>query len=309
MNQNSKIPYVFLTSHAFSGSTLTSFLLGAHPQIATVGMLTGPAYHLDLQKYECSCGRKFQEDPFWQAVAAAVNRYGVPYQLNQYLSTRFDLGRTPFIQRLRVNSLRYNQVENVRDWLMFQFWPGHRQAMVERARHNELFARAILEVSGKPIFLDTSKDPMRIRYLQLSPHIDLTVIHLVRDVRGVVTSIMSRKPDVNIGQATRHWLMAEKNIQRHLQTLPLSRQIKVSYEDIATNTLATLNRLYQFMGAESLTELVDFRNVEHHILGNKMRKHSSSEIRPDEKWRTVLSKKQVEMIEKIAGNYQEAFAG
>jgi hypothetical protein len=300
MKDTNRIPYVFLTSHAFSGSTLSSFLLGAHPQIATVGMLTGPASHLDLAKYECSCGQLFQADPFWQAVTAVLHRLGLPYQLDQYFDTRFDLGRTALSRRLRSQSLRSNRLEQWRDKVLGALWPGHRQELLARVRRNELFARAILEVTGKPIFLDTSKDPLRIRYLQLSPHIDLYVIHLVRDVRGVVASIMSRKPEVTAEQATKHWLRAEQNIRRLRQEVASERQIEVRYEEIAGNTLPTLNRLFTFVGAHPLVDLSDFRETDHHVLGNKMRKNSSSEIRLDERWRTVLSPEEVQKINRLA---------
>lgn len=296
-----KIPYVFLTSHAFSGSTLTSFLLGAHPNIATVGMLTGPADHLALETYRCSCGKLFQQDPFWQAVTDAVNQYGVPYSLDQHLGTRITLGSNKLVRQIRTDSLRSNTLEKYRDWLMFNLWPGHKRDMHELVRRNEVFARAILDVSGKSVFLDTSKDPMRIRYLCLSPQIDLHVIHLVRDVRGVVASILSRRSDMNVKQATSHWLVAEHNIRRHLKTLPESRQTLVRYEDITANPLETLNGLFAFMGVRPLEKMVDFREVDNHILGNKMRKQSSSEIKVDERWRTVLSDSQLQLISKITG--------
>ncbi len=299
MEKSDKIRYVFLTSHAFSGSTLTSFLMGTHPDIATIGMLTGPAAHLNLKTYRCSCGRLLQEDPFWQTVARIVNRYGVPYSLDEHFGTRIELGANKLIRRLRTNSLRSNRLEKGRDWLMFNLWPGHRQEMHRLVQRNEVFARAIMEASGKPVFLDTSKDPMRIRYLQLSPSIDLYVIHLVRDVRGVVTSIMKRRPEMDVKKATRHWLVAEHNIRRHIEALPESRHIELRYEDIVTNTLPTLNTLFSFIGVPELDELVDFRDVEQHILGNKMRKRSSSEIKIDERWRSVLSESQLKLIDQM----------
>jgi len=299
--EKSKIPYIFLTSHAYSGSTLTSFLLGSHPEIATVGMLTGPAEHLDLNTYRCSCGQLFQQDPFWQAVTQAVNQYGVSYSLEKHLGTRIELGSNRLARRIRTDSLRSNTLEGIRDWLMFNLWPGHKQAMHRLVRRNEIFARAILDVSSKPVFLDTSKDPMRIRYLHLSPHIDLYVIHLIRDVRGVVASILSRRDDMNVRQATNHWLVAEHNIRRHLQNVPAERQIEVQYKDVTTNTLEALNRLFAFIGVQPLREMADFREVNNHILGNKMRKQSTSEIKVDERWRTILSEKQLELIDQITG--------
>lgn len=301
MNPAEKIPFVFLTSHAFSGSTLTSFLMGMHPEIATVGELTGPARRLDLQTYPCSCGKLFQQDPFWQDVATAVNQYGLPYSLNNYLDTRFELSSNALGQRLLAGSFRSNALEQLRDSVVFTLWPGKLAQLKEQARRNELFARAVLDVTGKSIFLDTAKDPMRIRYLPLAPNIDLHVIHLVRDVRGVVASIRSRHPDTNVETAVRSWIAREKNINRLLETIPTNRQIKLNYEELVTDTLPTLNKLLAFVGAQPLETLGDYREAEHHILGNRMRKRQSSEIKLDEKWRTALSTEQLQTISRMVG--------
>ena len=301
MNPAEKIPFVFLTSHAFSGSTLTSFLMGMHPEIATVGELTGPARRLDLQTYPCSCGKLFQQDPFWQDVATAVNQYGLPYSLNNYLDTRFELSSNSLSQRLLAGSFRSNALEQLRDSVVFTLWPGKLAQLKEQARRNELFARAVLDVTGKSIFLDTAKDPMRIRYLPLAPNIDLHVIHLVRDVRGVVASIRSRHPDTNVETAVRSWIAREKNINRLLETIPTNRQIKLNYEELVTDTLPTLNKLLIFVGAQPMETLGDYREAEHHILGNRMRKRQSSEIKLDEKWRTALSIEQLQTISRMVG--------
>jgi hypothetical protein len=296
-----RIPFVLLTSHAFSGSTLTGFLLSTHPKIATVGELTGPESHLDLDTYTCSCGRPFQEDPFWQEVTAVVNDMGAPYSLDQYMGTRFELGRNRYLQRLRTYSLRSNALERIRDAIMFNLWPGHRRNMEALAARNAAFARAILHVTGKSIFLDTSKNPMRIRYLQLSSAIDLYVIHLVRDVRGVVTSIMSRNPQKTVEAAAKSWLMREHNIARHLQAIPADRQIKIHYEDVAREPLPTVNRIFHFLQAPEMGSLPDFREVDNHILGNRMRMRNSSEIRLDERWRTTLTDTQLQLINRLVG--------
>lgn len=301
MNPEEKIPFVFLTSHAFSGSTLTSFLMGMHPEVATVGELTGPARRFDLRTYPCSCGKLFQQDPFWQEVATAVNHYGLSYSLTNYLDTRFELSPNQVVQRVLAGSMRNSFLEAARDRFLFTLWPSQLTRLKDQAQRNELFARAILDVTGKSIFLDTSKDPMRIRYLPLAPHLDLYVIHLVRDVRGVVASIRSRHPETNVETAVRSWIAREKNINRLLETVPANRQIQLNYEDLVTNTLSTLNRLLVFVGAQPLKTLGDYRETENHILGNKMRKRESSEIKLDEKWRTALSEQQLQIISRMVG--------
>jgi hypothetical protein len=81
--------------------------------------------------------------------------------------------------------------------------------------------------------------------------------------------------------------------------VPANRQIKVRYEDIARDTLPTLNRLYEFIGLDPLPALPDFREVENHILGNKMRKRGASEIKLDERWRTFFSDSQLQLIDRL----------
>ncbi len=300
--ENDKIPYIFLTSHAYSGSTLFSFLLGMHPEIATVGELKGPAPHLDLTAYRCSCGNLFQECPFWLKVTEVVNKHGLNYSLDQYLETSFEVGTNNLARRMRTKSLRNNRLEHLRDFVVTAFWPGHRQEMKERLQRNEIFAQAILKVSGKPIFLDATKDPMRIRYLRWSDRFDIYVIHLIRDVRGVVTSIMSRRPEITVKQAAQHWLQCEQNIKRHLSEVSTDRQFLVSYEDLASDTLTTLNKIFTFLGVKQINDLNDYRQVEHHIMGNKMRKQSSTKIQKDERWRTFLSESQLKIIDQLVNS-------
>jgi len=49
------LKYVYLTSSGYSGSTLLSFMLGAHPCIATVGELSNSIENNDPDNYRCSC--------------------------------------------------------------------------------------------------------------------------------------------------------------------------------------------------------------------------------------------------------------
>jgi hypothetical protein len=45
----------------------------------------------------------------------------------------------------------------------------------------------------------------------------------------------------------------------------------------------------------------DFRAVEQHIIGNRMRLSATSEIRLDERWQTELTPEQIRAVERIAG--------
>jgi hypothetical protein len=46
----------------------------------------------------------------------------------------------------------------------------------------------------------------------------------------------------------------------------------------------------------------NFRNTEHHIVGNGMRLDSTSEIRIDERWRKELSQRDLAQFNSVAGD-------
>jgi hypothetical protein len=296
---NKRTPFVFLSSQSYSGSTLLGFLLGAHPEIATVGEMTGLLPAADPDEYRCSCDQKIKECGFWDAVASVMHSKGFQFELADF-NTRFELGSHPVIRRLRSGSLRSNTLEAIRD-AFYRAWPGQAKQLSKLAARNVALAEAVLDVTGKRVFLDTSKAHMRIKYLLKYSDLDMFVIHLVRDVRGVVTSSMSRNRSMSAQRAAQLWLNRNRNIERQLQTLPENRKIRIRYEDLCRDTQGTLERLYRFCVVEPGVVVTDFRSVPHHIVGNKMRKSGSSKIELDERWKRVLAEDQLNNIDRVAG--------
>ena len=50
---------IYIMSPSFSGSTLLTFLMGAHPSVATVGELKATSLG-DIDEYDCSCGSRIR---------------------------------------------------------------------------------------------------------------------------------------------------------------------------------------------------------------------------------------------------------
>jgi hypothetical protein len=215
--------------------------------------------------------------------------------------TRFELGGHPLVRRLRTGSLRNHSVEAVRD-LVFRAWPGHSSGLQALAARNEALAQSVLEVTDKRVFLDSSKVHMRIKYLLQYSDLDISVIHLVRDARGVVTSTLGHKPGTSAQQAAQSWVHRNNNIHRHLASLPEDKHIRVRYEDVCRNTQNTLAQICRFCGVAPHYEVTDFRSVEHHVVGNQMRLRASSEIRLDERWKRELDEAQLAEIDQVAGD-------
>jgi hypothetical protein len=289
-----------VASHGYSGSTLLSFLVGLHPEVVSVGEFTGPDVGGDRGAYVCSCNRCLRECPFWNRIAQRANRDETIFRVESF-DTAFYLSSNRLLRRLRTGSLRSSTAERLRDRLFFGLWPGHARAIGRLLEQNTSVARAILEVSGKSIFVDASKDPIRMRFLRESDALDLYVVHLVRDVRGVVTSTLSRCATATAASAARSWIWCEHNITRHLQSIPPDRRMLLRYEDLCRDPLSSLNELFAFLGARPLEHLREFRSQEHHVIGNRMRRRSASEIKLDEKWKKSLSADQLRVIRDLAG--------
>ena len=49
--------FVSIETSSYSGATLLAFLLGAHPQIATIGEMDGLIPRENPDEYFCSCGQ------------------------------------------------------------------------------------------------------------------------------------------------------------------------------------------------------------------------------------------------------------
>ncbi|MEO7296294.1 MAG: hypothetical protein ABIZ57_09125, partial [Candidatus Limnocylindria bacterium] len=114
--------YVYLASNAYSGSTLLSFLLGAHPQVGTVSDVSGQRREQMMSTFPCSCGQLMTDCPFWRAVAAEVGGTGEEFSLANF-HLGFDDRSPRWLGSVRVRSLGGHAAEAVRDRL-FRLLPG-----------------------------------------------------------------------------------------------------------------------------------------------------------------------------------------
>src|SRR5215207_6667155 len=114
--------FLSIQTSAFSGATLLAFLLGAHPQIATVGEMSGLIGREDTEVYLCSCGQRIKECGFWCAVGAAMRARGFEFHVARF-DTEFVMSEPRWVQLLRIASFKYSTLNRLRDRL-FQAWPG-----------------------------------------------------------------------------------------------------------------------------------------------------------------------------------------
>lgn len=297
--------FVSVETVAYSGATLLAFLLGTHPQIATIGEMDGLIPAEDPDKYLCSCGQRIKTCDFWRSVTMSMQDRGFEFDVAHF-DMGFPVGGSRFVQYLREGSSRVLALDSIRD-AIFYMWPGEKRRLRALVARNEAFVEAVLEVTGKDVFVDTSKNTLRLKSLGKLSSLDVRAIHLVRDVRGVVASHLRRDKEISAGQVAARWVKSNTKIRTGLSVLPEGATVLVRYEDLCQDTQGALEKLYRFCGVDPDIEIEDFRTISHHIVGNPMRLGNRSEIKLDERWKSMLTEDQIREIDRIAGSLNRRY--
>ena len=301
------VRYVCLPGSRFTGSTLLGSLLNEHSDCASIGAATGLIRRTDLATYRCSCGELFRECEFWIHLAARTRALGHPVNVfeTNFWNTHFRLSRQPLLNAALLRPLGWEALNRVRDAAVGMF-PGVKAAVSGTAWNTWSLAAAVLERSGKSVFVDTARDHQRPKYLAGFPMLDLKVIHLVRDPRGNVASIM-KHTGASVASAARQWAHSNAeadNVRRHLAP---ERWMSLRYEELCADPAGVLERISEFLGIGRPRMQDGFDGSSSHIIGNKMRMKGLSEIREDVSWQTTLGAEEMSTIARIAGPTSHRF--
>jgi hypothetical protein len=234
--------YLYVMSRPHSGSTILDILLGNTEAVESVGQLVSDMGKLDNP---CACGATIRACPFWREVRARVEAAGV----------------------------RWNEAveASVGQAHVTRFWRTLRAgrddpAMARLASTTAVVARAIAEVAGKPVVLDSSKEPTRALFLaRFYP--DARLIRLVRDPRSAVASHYWRLKDMGYFHFLRRdyrlpWLSplflalaaASWTVGNLLHEIAASRApgrvVRLRYEDLRDRPAEELTRLGRSLGID-----------------------------------------------------------
>jgi hypothetical protein len=165
---------------------------------------------------------------------------------------------------------------------------------------DELY-RAVASRANAKVVVDSSKSLGDALALARFSSLDVRVIHLVRDPRGIVQSWSKSKPDPSLPggytleesvvKRTAMWLRMNASLLRHRRAL--RDPLIVEYEELASDPSAELERIASALGLPAPDITVRDSAVElptmHTMAGNPMRFDSGTlVIRPDDEWRTAL---------------------
>jgi hypothetical protein len=163
---------LFLGGLGRSGTTLVERLLGELPGVCALGEIVH-LWQRDVRDDErCGCGVRFSACDFWDAVGERA--FGGWHQVDVYrvLALQNAVERTRYIPRLAASRLPDEHVALIEEYA------GYYAAIYEAAA----------AVSGAEVVVDSSKHSALAHCLRWVPGLDLRVVHVVRDARGVAYS-------------------------------------------------------------------------------------------------------------------------
>lgn len=287
---------IYIMSPSYSGSTLLTFLMAMHPEIATVGELKATSMG-SIDEYVCSCGEKINQCGFWGDVTKRMNERGQKFSLADF-GTHFSSDDYLCGRFLRAG-VHGALVEKVRG-LAINILPNCSATYKATLEQNRALIDTITSLQGATAFLDDSKDPVRVKYFLESGYWNVKIIYLTRDGRGTTNSYMKHY-NAGMNEAIVQWLSKCNEMDAVIQNLDGDSFIKIRYEDLCENPESTLKKIFSYANLDSSTVASDFKTVKHHILGNSMRLGSSGEIRLDEKWKSALTEADLKEFEKMGG--------
>jgi hypothetical protein len=296
-----RIPYVCMPGSPYTGSTLLGMLLGNHPACASIGAATGLTARVDLSTYLCSCGAKFTDCEFWSRIARRTIELEHPVTIFEkgFWNTHVRVSNRRSLNGLVVSSLGNASLTAARDAVLGTVGPVARRVAEARLTSWSL-ARAVLEVTGKSVFVDTARDHQRPRHLAGMPRLDVKVIHLVRDPRGNVASIM-KHTGVGVRKAARQWRHYNVEADRIKGRFGPDSWLLLRYEDLCNDPQGTLDRVSGFIGVEPAPIAALLEPSERHVIGNSMRLKALEEIREDLSWQEKLRSRDLRTIARVAG--------
>ncbi len=296
--------FVYLMAASHSGSTLLTLLLASHPDVATVGETCAVRWSGDGDTGLCSCGVGLAGCPFWQTLGERLSRRGIAWGPDRF-RTEFQASRGRLTQRVLRAEYQGRMLEAARDacLALSPVWRAEGPGIL---LNNRALIEETLHVQGGKVFLDSSKEPHRLKFFLQMPTLRIKVIHMIRDGRGVMNSYLTRShwsPERSADEWRRS-IVSEEHI---LDRLRPKQYIQLRYEDLCREMETHVGRVLAFMGLDPDRWDPNFNEHERHILGNRMRMRKDVKVRLNEQWRNELTPEHLQMFERMAGDLNRKY--
>jgi hypothetical protein len=260
------------------------------PGVCSVGELVHLWQRGVLDDEACGCGHRFSECPFWTDVGERAFGGWDRALAVRMLELRTRVDRTRHVPRIAVPRLR----------------AGMQDALDE---YVSVFRRLYEGISGAAdatVVVDSSKHPSLAFCLHTDERIDLRVVHVIRDSRGVAYSWTKevRRPESATGEYMARYSPVRSALlwDGHNVSLTLLGHLgtpthRLRYEDLVSAPRPALEGLAAFAGIPATPGTFDFIDGHrvhltpgHTVSGNPMRFRTGSiALRRDDDWRQQLT--------------------
>jgi hypothetical protein len=285
---------VYIAGSGRSGSTLLERVLGEIPGFVNVGELIDLYRRTAAHGERCGCGEPFAQCPFWSRVGDRAFGGWQEQKLSAVHRLQGKVARQRHVPRLLALPLA---------------GPAFRGDVAAYGASNTGLYAAIAAEAGAACVVDASKWPVQALALARAG-LDVRVIHLVRDVRGVAYSLGKRdvsRPHAVAGadvmthqpatEAAARWVavQGQAGLLRRCG-LPVTR---MRYEEFVRCPRQAVEAALAGIGLPAppahLAHIGDGRVVlgaSHGLSGNPSRfRDGEITLRADEKWRAGMSRR------------------
>jgi hypothetical protein len=278
------IKVIYIAGDGRSGSTLLARMLGAIPGFVCLGEVVHLWERGFAQGEPCGCGLPVPDCPFWAEVLGLTG-CGESYA-RRMLELRRRIDRQRFIPFM----------------LSPPATPEFRRLLREYTEGLTLLYTAALRAANARVVVDSSKHASTAFALRGAAGLDLCVVHLVRDSRGVVNSWMRSverpgpggrtvpMPRYGAAKGALRWMLT--NVECHALQAFGAPVVRVRYESLVESPRFELNRVLRAAGSDvedALLPLLPGARVrvrtDHSAAGNPMRfRNEPLELRRDDAW-------------------------
>ena len=277
---------IYIAGIGRSGSTMLCRTLGLVDGFVATGELMRVLGRGLLNGDLCSCGAPVRTCNLWVGVRSHLERHHP--ELNY-----------PALERTR------KRVTEGWEFLRYLFVPAGRAALDRELddyrRFLSILYRSVRAVTGARVIVDASKNLLFARLLSETPGIRMSILHLVRDSRGVAHSLGRRQVRPGLhgppeyfrqqGPVLASILWTAANLMTERTAKRTHGYHRVRYEDFVRDPSATVRTIVELMdGAAVPLPHVSGRSVrlgmDHLIASNPNRsRRGDIELREDAAWR------------------------
>ena len=260
-----------------SGTTILDITLGNQPGFLSLGELNN-AMDAWNKNFPCSCGLPVKQCKIWHNVGNICFPTDSGDEYYEISKNQKDIERQVSIIKHILGLYDPSMIHTYNSYNLHIF-------------------KLLKESSSAKVIIDSSKSVGRALALLRNKKIDVQIIHLVRDPRGVYSSFQKRNvvtPRRNILSLIAYW-----NSVNFLGSLVRARfgarkVLLVRYEDLISKTDRTIDKISDFIKEDLSSVKIKLKNKipmerGHIASGNRIRTQKMTlNLQPDLKWMNEL---------------------